>query len=125
MRIFNYFVYIVKCSDNSYYTGVTNNVERRVYEHNTSHDVSTYTHDKRPVTLVFHESFKDVNQAIAFEKQVKGWTRKKKEALIDNNWDKIKKLATCINESSHENYKQVYATPFDSAQGDKQDNSPI
>lgn len=118
MRIFNYFVYIVKCNDNSYYTGVTNNVERRVFEHNTSLDDSTYTFNKRPVSLVFYEAFKDVNQSIAFEKQVKGWTRKKKEALIENNWDKIKELALCINQTSHLNHKQK-GTPFDSAQGDK------
>ena len=118
MRIFNYFVYIVKCSDSSYYTGITNNIERRVYEHNNSLDDSAYTFDKRPVELVFYQSFQDVKQAIIFEKQVKGWTRKKKEALIDNNWDKIKELAVCMNESSHTNYNKNSA-PFDSAQGDK------
>ena len=118
MRIFNYFVYIVKCSDKSYYTGVTNNVERRVYEHNNSLDDSAYTFDKRPVELVFYQPFQDVKQAIAFEKQVKGWTRKKKEALIEKNWDKIKELAVCINEASHTNYRKN-RTPFDSAQGDK------
>ena len=117
MRIFNYFVYIVKCSDHSYYTGVTNNVERRIFEHNTSTDESSYTFDKRPIELVYYEAFKDVNQAIAFEKQIKGWTRKKKEALIENNWEKIKELAVCINSTSHLNYTQN-RTPFDSAQGD-------
>lgn len=86
MRIFNYFVYIVKCSDKSYYTGVTNNVERRVYEHNNSLDDSAYTFNKRPVELVFYQPFQDIKQAITFEKQVKGWTRKKKEALIEKNW---------------------------------------
>ena len=119
MRIFNYFVYIVKCSDKSYYTGITNNIERRIYEHNTSIDDSAYTHGKRPVELVFYEAFKDVNQAIAFEKQVKGWTRKKKEALIENKWDKIKELALCINFTSHSNYTKT-VTPFGSAQGDNQ-----
>ncbi len=118
MRILNYFVYIVKCIDKSYYTGITNSIERRVYEHNTLIDDTTYTYDKRPVTLVFYEAFKDVNQAIAFEKQVKGWTRKKKEALIENNWAKIKELANCINSTSHLNYIKE-GTPFDSAQGDK------
>ncbi len=118
MRIFNYFVYIVKCSNSSYYIGITNSIERRIYKHNNSSEQSTYTFDKRPVELVFYEAFKDVNQAIAFEKQVKGWTRKKKEALIENNWDKIKELAVCINQTSHLNHKHI-GTPFDSAQGDK------
>jgi len=82
MKLFNYYVYIVKCSDKSYYTGVTNNVERRVYEHNTSIDESSYTYNKRPVQLIFCQPFQDIQQAIAFEKQIKGWTRKKKEALL-------------------------------------------
>jgi putative endonuclease len=119
MKLFGYFVYIVKCKDESYYTGITNDVERRVYEHNTSNDESTYTFDKRPVTLVFYEPFKDVNQAIAFEKQGKGWTRKKKEALIENNWNKIKELAICKNSTSYLEFKTKSEQPFDYAQGDK------
>lgn len=119
--MFNYFVYIVKCSNNSYYTGVTNNVERRVYEHNTSIDDSSYTFNKRPVELVFVQPFHDINQAIAFEKQIKGWTRKKKEALIENNWYKLKELAVCINDTSHVNFSKSI-TPFNSAQGDNYDN---
>lgn len=79
MKLFNYFVYILKCNDDSFYTAVTNNLEKIIYEHNHSLDDSTYTYNKRPVKLVFYEAFKDVHQAIAFEKQVK-FTRKKKEA---------------------------------------------
>ena len=106
MRILNYFVYIVKCQDDSYYTGITNNLDRRIFEHNTSKDSSAYTFDKRPVVLVFYEAFKDVHQAIAFEKKVKGWNRKKKEALIENNWDRLKDLAVCKNDTSHLNFKR-------------------
>jgi putative endonuclease len=50
--------------------------------------------------------FYDIRKTIAFEKQVKGWTRLKKEALIERNWDKIKELARCKNETSHKNYKR-------------------
>lgn len=117
MSSFNYFVYILKCSDNSYYTGITNNIERRVFEHNNSDHKTSYTFNKRPVVLVFHQVFNDVNQAISFEKKLKGWTRKKKEALIENNWDKLKDLSVCKNESSHTKFK---GSPFDSAQGDKE-----
>lgn len=81
-----YFVYILLCSDNSYYTGVTNNMERRLYEHETGNDPKSYTFKRRPVKLVFHESFNDIVQAIAFEKQVKGWRRAKKEAIINGDW---------------------------------------
>lgn len=77
-----------------------------------------HIYNKRPVQLIFCQPFQDIQQAIAFEKQIKGWTRKKKEALIENNWDRIKELAVCINETSYLNYKQT-RTPFDSAQGDK------
>jgi len=88
-----YFVYILLCADNSYYVGVTNDVGRRMYEHENSINPNSYTHKRRPVTVVFCERFTDVNQAIAFEKQVKGWSRKKKEAIINGNWDLLPELS--------------------------------
>ncbi|WP_426669043.1 GIY-YIG nuclease family protein [Mucilaginibacter sp. McL0603] len=88
-----YFVYILLCSDNSYYTGITNNLERRFYEHQLGEDSQCYTYKRRPLKLVFCENFGDVNQAIAFEKQVKGWRRAKKEALINGNWDLLPELS--------------------------------
>jgi putative endonuclease len=99
-----YFVYILLCKDHSYYTGVTSNLENRKHEHDTGYHPNSYTSDKRPVTLVYFEVFQDIKQAIEFEKQIKGWSRKKKQALIDNNWDKIKDLAICKNETSHKNF---------------------
>jgi len=78
-----YFVYILLCSDSSYYTGVTNNLDRRLYEHEASFDPKSYTFKRRPLKLVFQKIFTEVTQAIAFEKQVKGWSRKKKEALTE------------------------------------------
>ncbi|MBU2266749.1 MAG: GIY-YIG nuclease family protein [Bacteroidetes bacterium] len=98
-----YHVYILKCSDDSYYTGVTNNMERRLYEHEIGLNKKSYTHNRRPLKLVFCEDFLGINQAIAFEKQVKGWSRKKKEAIISDNWDKLKELSVCKNESNHKN----------------------
>ncbi len=97
MRIFNYFVYILRCSDKSYYTGITNDIERRLDEHNSEINKDSYTHDRRPIELVFCEAFVDVNQAITFEKKVKGYTRKQKEAIIEDNWDKLKELLVCLN----------------------------
>ena len=70
----SYYVYIVKCSDNSYYTGVTNNVDGRVWEHNNSTDEAAYTYSRRPIVLKYVESFEDVNVAISREKQIKGWS---------------------------------------------------
>ena len=84
-----YYTYIVKCIDNSYYTGITNNLERRIYEHNADKISNAYTFKRRPVVLVWFESFTDVNLAIITEKKIKGWSKKKKEALINEDWDKL------------------------------------
>jgi len=88
-----YFVYILLCSDNSYYTGITNDLERRLYEHETGLNPGSYTSKRRPLKLVFHERFPDAIQAIAFEKQIKGWNRAKKEALINGRWDLLPELS--------------------------------
>ena len=101
-----YFVYILECSDGSYYTGITNDIERRMAEHESGSNPNSYTFRRRPLKLVFYLDFPDPNQAIAFEKQVKGWSRKKKEAIINDNWDKLKTFAECKNETSHKNYKK-------------------
>lgn len=88
----DYFVYILKCSDDSYYTGVTNNLERRIQEHQNGM-IKGYTSNRLPVKLVYSERFLDVNDAIKVEKQIKGWNRKKKEALITGNFDLLVKLS--------------------------------
>ena len=64
-------VYILECSDKLYYTGVTNDLERRLWEHESGTDNKAFTFKRRPVKLVFYEYFADADQAIAFEKQVK------------------------------------------------------
>ena len=84
---FMMYVYILKCSDESYYTGVTNDIDRRIKEHESGKNSTSYTSSKLPVELVFVERVKDPNQAIAFEKQIKGWSRRKKEALINGDFD--------------------------------------
>src|SRR5690606_27738723 len=88
-----YYVYILKCCDDSYYTGITNNIERRFAEHQEGINKTSYTFRRRPIELVFSMMFKDVRQAIAFEKQVKGWSRKKKEAIINNQWELLPELS--------------------------------
>ena len=89
----SYFVYILECSDQSYYTGVTNNFEKRIAEHKCGINPKCYTYKRRPFELKFIEEFNDVNQAIVREKQIKGWTRKKKEALIKHDFDMLVKLS--------------------------------
>ena len=93
MSMKSYYVYILLCSDKSYYTGITNDIDRRFFEHSEGLNANCYTYKRRPLTLVFCETFTDVNQAIAFEKQVKGWRRAKKEAIINGNWDLLPELA--------------------------------
>lgn len=88
-----YFVYIIQCSDNSYYVGVTNNIERRLFEHQSGLHTESYTYNRRPLKLMFVQPFNDINQAIAFEKQIKKWSRSKKEALINDNWEKLPELS--------------------------------
>jgi putative endonuclease len=77
-----YYVYILKCSDESYYTGVTNNLERRLNEHQYGVNEGSYTYFRRPVELKFFEEFKYINQAIEIEKKIKKWSKGKKKALI-------------------------------------------
>lgn len=89
----HYFVYILECSDKSYYTGVTNNLEARVAQHQDGDINTCYTFKRRPVVLKYSIHLTDIKQAIAWEKQIKGWSRKKKEALFTEDWDTIMKLA--------------------------------
>jgi putative endonuclease len=84
-----YFVYILKCNGGTYYTGVTNSVERRFFEHQNGLISGCYTHNKRPLQLVFVEEFAEINDAISREKQIKGWSRRKKMALIEGDFGKL------------------------------------
>ena len=69
----NYFVYIIECSDKSYYVGVTNDLELRIEQHNEGKNPKAYTYKRRPVEWRYYERFKDINQAIDWEKKLKGW----------------------------------------------------
>jgi putative endonuclease len=88
-----YFVYILRCNDGSYYTGVTHDYEKRFAEHMEGIDPSAYTHNRRPLELVYVATFWDVNEAIAWETRVKGWSRKKKEALIAREYETLPELS--------------------------------
>jgi len=80
-----YWVYILQCNDGSYYTGMTNNLEERFRQHQEGICETCYTYSRRPVELVFHHCFGEVDDAIRAEKQIQGWSRTKKEALIAGN----------------------------------------
>lgn len=86
-------LYILRCSDGRYYVGTTRgSLERRVAEHNAG-TFGGYTAARRPVKLVYRESFARVSDAIAMERRLKGWTRAKKEALIGGDFSALKRLA--------------------------------
>ena len=88
----SFWVYILQCSDNSYYTGHTDNLDKRIAEHQAG-EIPGYTSGRRPVTLLFSQEFSTREEAIACERQIKGWRRSKKQALIRGDWSELSRLA--------------------------------
>ena len=87
-------LYMLECSDGSFYTSTTRtDVETRVGQHNAGMHPQAYTLERRPVKLVFSEHFPNITDAIAVERQVKGWSRRKKQALIARRWGDLPMLA--------------------------------
>ena len=99
------YVYILKCVDGTYYTGITNNLERRFIEHSEGSSKDCYTFSRGPLKLVYYEMFSDYNLAIQWEKRIKKWSQKKKEALIESDWINLQHASVCKNESSHKEKK--------------------
>ena len=86
-------LYILRCADGSYYTGTARfGLERRVAEHNAG-AYGGYTAERRPVELVFSQWFDRITDAIAAERQVKGWSRAKKEALMRGDFGRLQELS--------------------------------
>ncbi len=88
-----YYVYILECSDGTFYTGVTNNLDRRLSEHNQGLNKKGYTYSRRPLAMKKSFDFNNIIDAIDFEKQIKRWSHGKKLALINEDWDSIKILS--------------------------------
>ena len=87
------YVYILRCRDDSYYVGLTREtLELRVAQHNDG-TFGGYTASRRPVELAFAEEFERVEDAINAERRLKKWTRKKKEALIEGDYEKLRMLS--------------------------------
>ena len=116
-------VYILRCADGAYYTGVTNDVDRRLQEHQSGTNPKAYTYKRRPLKMVFYEWFPTAEQAIDFEKQVKGWRREKKEALIRRDWEALPELSVSYSKLKAEKEavrtKLARGKSFDSAQDDR------
>lgn len=88
----SFWVYMLRCADGSYYTGHTDDMERRLSEHDLGQP-ACYTGTRRPVRLVFCEDVPSREEALAMERRIKGWRREKKEALISRDWERISRLA--------------------------------
>ena len=95
----SYYVYILRCADGSYYTGHTDQIEARLTPHQTGL-ISGYTYTRRPVQLAFVDQFDSRQAAFERERQIKGWSRAKKEALIESNWNKLRQLASTHGSTS-------------------------
>jgi putative endonuclease len=77
-----YFVYLLRCADHSLYTGCTNNLKRRLHQHNHAKQGARYTKTRRPVVLIYSEKFRLQRKALQREYEIKTWPRAKKLALI-------------------------------------------
>jgi len=90
--VMSFWVYILLCADGSYYTGHTDALEKRIAEHQSG-ELGGYTSSRLPVRLVFSQEFPTREEAMASEQRVKGWNRRKKNALIRGDWDEVSRLA--------------------------------
>lgn len=88
----DFYAYLLRCSDGSYYAGHTDDIDTRVAQHQAG-SFPGYTEKRRPIELVWSERFLERDQAFAVERQIKGWSRAKKEALIRGDWEALKTLA--------------------------------
>ena len=88
-------VYILRCSDGSYYTGITRReIAERMDEHQRGADRFAYTFSRRPVEIVWCTHFERIDEAIETERRIKRWNRAKKEALIQGDYDALPALAS-------------------------------
>jgi len=88
----SFLVYILECADGSYYVGHTDNLEKRLAEHEQN-TFKCYTSNRLPIKLVFCSEFSSRDDAFARERQIKGWSRRKKQALIRGDWTGLTKYS--------------------------------
>ena len=98
-------MYILLCSNGKYYTGSTNDLDKRMQEHQIG-EGANFTKKHLPVKLVYYELFQRIDDAFSREKQVQNWSRIKKEALINKENSKLHDLAKCLNETHYKNAPQ-------------------
>ena len=86
------FVYMLRCADGSYYVGSTRDLEKRLWQHSTGHG-SAYTSKRLPIAVVFAQEFDRIDEAYALEKRIQGWSRAKREALIEGRYNDLPRLS--------------------------------
>lgn len=91
-----FYVYILRCSDGSYYTGHTDNLEMRIAEHQSG-VCGGYTSTRLPVQLLWSQDCATRLEALSAEQQIKGWSRKKKEAMMRGDWKAVQQIAWGTN----------------------------
>jgi putative endonuclease len=87
-----FWVYILRCADGSYYTGHTDNLEKRMGQYQAG-ECSGYTATRRPLQLVWSQECFSREEALSAERQIKGWSRRKKEAMMRGDWSEVSRLA--------------------------------
>ena len=85
-------MYILECSDGTFYTGSTKDLERRLSEHQNGKGAK-YTRARLPIKLIYYEEYPQISEAFYREKQIQGWRRKKKKALIEGRYEDLPLLA--------------------------------
>ena len=86
-----HYIYMLICADDTYYVGLTTDLERRLEEHQSG-SIKGYTRSRRPVQLVWSAEVPTQNDAFLLERQIKGWSRAKKEALVRRDWDELHEI---------------------------------
>jgi putative endonuclease len=106
------YTYILECANGSFYTGSTIDLERRIWQHQNG-EGANHTKKYSPVKLVYFETYQRIDEAFYREKQIQGWGRKKKIALINSMTEELKKLAECMNETHYlKRNETVPSTPL-------------
>jgi predicted GIY-YIG superfamily endonuclease len=88
-----FFVYMLKCADDSFYVGHTDNLETRLARHDQGYFPSCYTFARRPVQYIYSQEFETRDEALSMEKRIKGWSRAKKSALAKHDWAEISRIS--------------------------------
>ena len=113
-----FFVYLLECADGSYYVGHTDDLARRMAQHDAG-EIEGYTHERRPVRLMWSQETATREEALAAEMRLKGWSRVKKQALIAGDWGRVSELARSGSQAVREGLRQAQPERENSARPEK------